>query len=145
MRATRFDWDGSDAPKLAGEIRALQPTLGEGTDAVAEIVSAVEAEGDAAVLRFEERFGEGAPELLRVPGEELGAAPERIPPELAAALRTAIANVSRVAEAQAEAAGANVAAAGASVALQDVPVAAAGAYVPGGGAAYPSTAVMCCV
>ena len=143
MRINRFDWDGRDAAKPADEIRALQPPLGEVSDAVAEIVSAVESEGDAAVLRLEERFAGVAPESLRVEDDELRRAPDRIPEELAAALRTAIENVRRVAELSATASpvGGN----GSGVSFQDVPVAAAGAYVPGGATAYPSTAVMCCV
>jgi histidinol dehydrogenase len=144
MKVSRFDWDGSDAPKLAREIRTLQSPLGEVTEAVGEIVSAVASEGDAAVLRLEKRFGGVAPESLQVPEEELGEAPERIEAELAGALRTAIANVTRVAEAEA-AEGAARGDNGSGVAFQDVPLAAAGAYVPGGEAAYPSTAVMCCV
>jgi histidinol dehydrogenase len=144
MRITRFDWDGSDAAKLAREIRGLQPPLGAVTEAVAEIVSAVESEGDAAMLGFEERFGGAAPESLRVPDEELRAAPEWISPDLAGALRTAISNVTRVAEAEG-AEGTAIASNGSDIAFQEVPIAAAGAYVPGGEATYPSTAVMCCV
>lgn len=144
MKTSRFEWDGSDPRGLAREIRALQPPLGEVGEAVAEILAAVEAEGDAAVLRFEERFGEAAPGSLRVPEEELATAPERISPELTVALRTAIANVGRVAEAEARQwEGGDHDAPG--VSFQEVPLASAGAYVPGGEAAYPSTAVMCCV
>ena len=144
MKVTRFDWDGADAVKLARAIRALQPPLGEATEAVAEIVSSVESEGDAAVRRFEKRFGGVVAESLQVPNEELREAPDRVSPEFAGALRTAIANVTRVAGAEAvevTATGGD----GSGVAFQEVPIAAAGAYVPGGEAAYPSTAVMCCV
>ena len=58
MKITRFDWDGEDPRGLAAEIRALQPALGEVSESVAEIIAAVDAGGDAAVMRFEGRFGE---------------------------------------------------------------------------------------
>ena len=41
MRIEYFDWDGRDAHALAAEIRALQPQLGEVSDAVSEIIAAV--------------------------------------------------------------------------------------------------------
>jgi histidinol dehydrogenase len=145
MRIRRFEWDGTDPAKLAREIRALQPQLGEVGEAVAEIVAAVEAEGDAAVLRFEERFGGVAPGSLRVPDEELRGAPDGISEELAAALRQAITNVREVASAETAAAASTPTDAGDAVSFRDVVVASAGAYVPSGAGAYPSTAIMCCV
>jgi histidinol dehydrogenase len=146
MKVTRFEWDGSDAPKLAREIRALQPALGEVTDAVAEVVAAVEAEGDAAVLRLEQAFAGVVPKSLRVPDDELHSAPDRIPDELADAIRAAIAAVADFAEGTGEPEGGAVAVdSGVSIANREVTVVAAGAYVPGGAAAYPSTAIMCCV
>jgi len=44
MKVSRFDWDGSDPRGLAAELRALQPRLDEVSDAVAEIIAAVEAD-----------------------------------------------------------------------------------------------------
>ena len=146
MKVQRFDWDGGDPRALAAEIRKLQPPLGEVTEDVAEVVAAVEAEGDAAVERFEQSFGGVVAKPLRVPDEELRAAPSQIPDELSDAIRAAIAQVTRVAEGLGDAsAGAVMADSGHSLAYREVSVAAAGAYVPGGAAAYPSTAIMCCV
>jgi histidinol dehydrogenase len=141
MKTQRFDWDGSDPGAFAREIRALQPPLEEVSESVAEVIAAVDADGDEAVLRFEQSFGGVAPDSLRVPDEELRSAPDRIDDELADALRTAIANVRGVAEGL----GGEADGSKGSVTHREVSVASAGAYVPGGGAAYPSTAVMCCV
>lgn len=144
MKIERFDWDGADARKLAEEIRGLQPQLGEVTGDVAEIVAAVGAEGDAAVARFEQSLGGVVAKPLRVPDEELRAAPDQIPDDVGEALRLTIANVRAVAERE----GAEPPAmtrGEVSISYREVAVAAAGAYVPGGAAAYPSTAVMCCV
>lgn len=141
MKVSRFDWDGKDARGLAAELRALQPPLGEVNEAVAEIIAAVESEGDAAVLRYEERFG-ARPTALRVSDDELAGAPNGIPAELGRAIGIAISNVegSMDGDFSVEASMGSV-----QVDRRDVPLAAAGAYAPGGSAAYPSTAVMCCV
>jgi histidinol dehydrogenase len=146
MKITRFDWDGADPAGLASEIRALQPQLDEVGDAVAEIVAAVEKDGDAAVLRFEEKFGDAAPETLRVPTEAVDAAAQTIPEELARAIATAVANVHNIAEAEVEAdPWSAVGDEAKTISHASVPVASAGAYVPGGAGAYVSTAIMCCV
>jgi histidinol dehydrogenase len=142
MRIERFEWDGSDAPKLAREIRALQPPLGEVSDAVAEIISAVEADGDAAIFEISKRFGEAPARGLRVPDEQRSHAAARVDSE---PLEIAASNVRAVAEAEL-APEANVSLnQGQSVQLRAQSVSAAGIYVPGGEAAYPSTVIMGCV
>ncbi|MGH2923244.1 MAG: histidinol dehydrogenase [Solirubrobacterales bacterium] len=143
MRVSRFNWDGEDARALAGEIRAPQPPLLEVAGDVAEIIAEVAAGGDRALIDLERRFGGHEPAALRVPDDELAAAPERVPEELADALRLAAANITRVAETEAMADLAVTLPQGHSVRLRSVPVAAVGAYVPGGRASYPSSALMC--
>lgn len=146
MRATRFDWDGGNPSGLATEIRALQPRLDEVSDAVAEIIAAVETGGDAAVLRFEERFGGVAPASLRVPDAELQAAKTAVSEESARAIGTAITNVHEAAEAEVRADhGSAIDDDFRTISYGSVPVGSAGAYVPGGAGAYVSTAIMCCV
>jgi histidinol dehydrogenase len=145
MRISRFDWDGTDPEGLAGELRALQPALGEVSDAVARIIDEVAHGGDEAVLDAERRFGGTAPESLRVEPEAIGAAREAIPADLREALELAADNIRRVAEAEAMADLRVTLPQSHSVRLRSVPLAAAGAYAPGGTAAYPSTALMCCV
>jgi len=143
MKTTRFEWDGEGAQRLAAEIRAPQPPLLEVAGDVAEIIAEVATGGDEAVNELERRFGGQAPAALRVPDAELAAAPDRVEPELAEALRTAAANITRVAETEVMANLGVTLPQGHSVRLRSVPVASAGAYVPGGKAAYPSSALMC--
>jgi histidinol dehydrogenase len=144
VKIERFDWDGGEPRALAAEIRALQPALGEVTGDVAEIVAAIEAEGDPAVERFEQSLGGVVAKPLRVPDDELRSAPEEIPDDVRDALGTAIANVRAVAGGERSEPRA-IEGGGTAIAYREVSVAAAGAYVPGGEAAYPSTAIMCCV
>jgi histidinol dehydrogenase len=144
MKVSRFKWDGGDPERLAREIRALQPQLGEVTDAVAEIVAAVESGGDEAVIRFEKKHGGVAPEALQVSAEELSKAPSAIPGEIVGAIEVAIENLTEHLSG-AGAAVASTADSSGSMRTRSVPLAAIGAYVPGGAGAYPSTAVMCCV
>jgi len=160
VKVSGFDWDGKDPRGLAAELRALQPQLDEVSDAVAEIIAAVEDEGDAAVLRYEERFGT-RPGSLRVADGELISAVSALQPQIRDALEEAAGNVTDIAQRAQMIAEVGVATAsfgnadredaeeadGGNVAIsrQSVPVAAAGAYAPGGKAAYPSTAIMCCV
>ena len=147
MRIESFDWDGRDAAGLAGEIRALQPPMGEVSDAVAEIVAAVRERGDDAVAELEERFGAGPvdPRMLPVPDREVRAALDRLDPEMRTALETAAANIRAVAEAQLGAEIRVELQQGQSVELGEVPVASAGVYAPGGTASYPSTVLMGCL
>ena len=86
MKVSRFEWDGDDPAWIAAEIRSIQPQLGEVSAAVTEIVEGVERGGDAAVLRYEEKFGGVLPASLRVPESELSRAPDAIPSELADAI-----------------------------------------------------------
>jgi histidinol dehydrogenase len=147
MRIESFDWGGRDAAGLAGEIRALQPPMGEVSDAVAEIVAAVRERGDDAVAELEERFGAGPvdPRMLPVPDREVRAALDRLDPEMRTALETAAANIRAVAEAQLGAETRVELDQGHSVELREVPVASAGVYAPGGTASYPSTVLMGCL
>jgi histidinol dehydrogenase len=144
VRVARFDWDGSAPRSLAGEIRALQPSLAEASSAVAEIIDAVAAGGDEAVMRLERRFGGTQPTALQVSANQLRAAPDSIPSKIADAIRVAIDNVRGVMS------GWSLSATSAPPpeikwTFRKVAVASAGAYVPGGAGAYPSTAIMCCV
>jgi histidinol dehydrogenase len=146
VRVSRFDWDGQEPAALAAEIRALQPTLGEVSTAVAEIIDAVREGGDRAVAELEVGFG-GAAEsgAVRQPDEAIRTAPSRLGGELVSALETAAANIEVVAEAQLADASEIRLEEGQSVVLREVPVASAGIYAPGGTAAYPSTVLMGCI
>jgi histidinol dehydrogenase len=148
IRVERIDWDGSDAARIAARVRGLVPSLESVTAEVEGILAAVREGGDAAVRELAERFGEPAPERLRVDPEAVAAAPGLLEPEVREALRVAARNVETVARAELEAGGRAAVAElpeGQTVEVRSEPVAAAGVYVPGGRAAYPSSALMCCI
>jgi histidinol dehydrogenase len=147
MRLKRFDWDGSDAPRLAREIRALQPPLGDVADTVAEIIVAVRERGDDALAELEARFGGGSldPHNLPIPDREIRSALERIDAEARSALEIAAENIRAVADAQLTDERRVQLTQGQSVELKDVPVGAAAVYAPGGTASYPSTVLMGCI
>jgi histidinol dehydrogenase len=147
VRITSFDWDGTDARRLAAEIRGLQPKLAEVSEAVAEIIAAVRERGDDAVAELEARFsgGPAEPRTLPIPEADVRAATERVEPELRHALELAAANIRAVADAQLADERRVRLEQGQSVALRDVPVGSAAVYAPGGEAAYPSTVLMGCI
>jgi histidinol dehydrogenase len=115
--------------------------------AVGEILDEVRAGGDAAVIRLTERFdhAELGPEELRVDPRELEGSVGVVERDVLNGLRTAIANVKAVAEAQLREAVAVDLPEGQRVEVAEVPVRRAGVYVPGGRAPYPSTVVMAAV
>jgi histidinol dehydrogenase len=147
VRIQRFDWDGGEPEALAGEIRALQPPLGEVSDSVAQIIAEVRSGGDTAVAEIEARFGEGppAPESFRQPEDALESAASKLDPELRSALETAAGNIRAVAEAQLTDDRRPELSQGQSIDLRVVPVSSAAIYAPGGTAAYPSTVLMGCI
>jgi histidinol dehydrogenase len=112
---------------------------------VAMIVGEVREGGDSAVLSLTERFdhAELGPEQLRVDAHELEASVGVLEAEVVAGLRTAIANVRAVAEAQVRDEPVTVQLPeGHTVEIVERPVRRAAVYVPGGRAPYPSTVVM---
>jgi histidinol dehydrogenase len=147
MNVRRFTWDGEDPDSLAGEIRGLQPALGEVTDDVAGIISEVRAGGDEAIAGIEARFGDRrpSPDEFRQPDDAVRSAAPRLDPELQSALETAAANVRAVAEAQLTGERELKLEQGQSVDLREAAVGSAGIYAPGGDAPYPSTVLMGCI
>jgi histidinol dehydrogenase len=115
--------------------------------AVRDILDEVRAGGDAAVIRLTERFdhAELGPEELGVDPRELEGAVGILERDVLNGLRTAIANVRAVAQAQLREAVAVDLPEGQRVEVAEVPVRRAGVYVPGGRAPYPSTVVMAAV
>ena len=114
---------------------------------VAAIVAEVRRRGDEAVLDFTERFdkAELGPDELRVDARELEASVGVLEPPVLEGLRTAIANVRSVAQAQLRDPVEVDLPQGQSVRIGEVPVGRVGVYVPGGRAPYPSTVVMCAI
>jgi histidinol dehydrogenase len=111
---------------------------------VSEIIEEVRTRGDAAVISLTERFdkAELGPEQLRVDPRELEASVGVVERDLLDGLRTAIANVRAVAQAQLREDIAVDLPEGQRVEVAEVPVRRAAVYVPGGRAPYPSTVVM---
>jgi len=131
----------------AAEVRSLAPSPPGVEGEVREIIDAVRAGGDAAVLALTERFdhAEVAPDALAVPEAEVEAAVGALEASVREALLLAIANVRAVARAQRTEAVEVELAQGQRIEVAEVPLRRVGAYVPGGRAPYPSTVVMCAV
>ncbi len=131
----------------ADELRSLVPPARDVEAPVREILAEVRAGGDAAVAALTARF-DGAqvePDALRVPADEIEAAAGALDGGVGEAIRTAIANVGAVAEAQLVPTAPARLAQGHDVQVVELPVRRAAAYAPGGRAPYPSTVVMCAV
>ncbi len=128
----------------AAHVRALVADGASVSDRVREIIAAVRADGDAAVLEYTRRFDtEGSqPRPLRVADEELDAAIRQVPMEMIAGLQVSITNVALVADAAVGRDASVQLPQGQRILLREVPVSSAAVYVPGGRAAYPSTVVM---
>ncbi len=113
---------------------------------VAEILAAVESEGDRALLRFIEKFG--GPKLtaskLRVTDGEIAAALESLPSSTRRAITAARSNVRAFAKASLRKSWSMKNAQGATVGERFDPFQRVGIYVPGGTAPLVSTAVMTC-
>jgi histidinol dehydrogenase len=142
VRIERFDSGVS-----AAELRAEASPPPDTDAAVRQIIDEVRADGDAAVRRLTERFdhAELAPDELRVPLDEIELAIGTLEADVLAGLRTAVANVNAVAQAQLREPVTVTLDAGQVVEVDELPVRRAAAYVPGGRAPYPSTVVMCAV
>jgi histidinol dehydrogenase len=140
---TPLDVRGAD-----GDLAAVLPRPADaGADvreAVAGILAAVRAEGDAAVRSLTERFDGVAIDDLRVPAAEVAAARRRVPAELADALEVAARRIRAYHELE-PAGGPDFVDGGVRVQHLVRPVDRAGCYAPGGRARYPSTVLMCAV
>jgi histidinol dehydrogenase len=147
MEIRRLTWDGDDPRSLAGEIRGLQPALGEVANDVAAIIAEVRTGGDEALAEIEGRFGDSrpSPDDFRQPDDALRSAASRLEADLVSALEQAAANIRSVAEAQLDDGRELTLGQGQRVELREVPVRSAGIYAPGGGAPYPSTVLMGCI
>src|SRR5271154_1416367 len=108
--------------------------------AVREIIAAVRAEGDAAVQRYNERFGRRAPQLGA--REYAGAAAlARLPSDVRGAMELASARV-RAFHMRERESGFRYEEAGILLGVRVLPVARVGVYAPGGKARYPSSVIM---
>ncbi|MGH2910383.1 MAG: histidinol dehydrogenase, partial [Solirubrobacteraceae bacterium] len=149
MRSERQTLSG-DAATLARELRDLVPAPESVAGTVTKIIERVRASGDDALRYYTRELDtRGAtPASLVVPAAELDTALERLDGDIRAGLELAIANVTRVAEAQLAVDRtvsfdtASGAPGGHEVRVREVPLARGAVYVPAGRTPYPSTVVM---
>lgn len=114
-------------------------------DTVATILTEVKAEGDAALLRYTQRFDRlhaAAVADLVVPKARLHEALNRISPEQRQALEVAAERVRSYHEHQKQASWSYTEADGTVLGQQVTPMERVGLYVPGGKASYPSSVLM---
>jgi len=129
---------------FAGLLAAKRETAEDVARDVAEILAAVKAGGDAALIALTKRFDslDLTPETLRVGADELAAAEDACPAEALAALALAAERIEAYHRRQQPEDLDYEDAQGIRLGHRWTPVAAAGLYVPGGTAAYPSSVLM---
>ncbi|MGD8207125.1 MAG: histidinol dehydrogenase [Thiohalocapsa sp.] len=113
--------------------------------AVEEIIGAVRADGDAALIRYTARFDgwrPASPQALEIPGERLQGSLARIPDPQREALEQAAARIRDYAEHQRLQAWQYQEPDGTLLGQKVTPMDRVGLYVPGGKAAYPSSVLM---
>jgi histidinol dehydrogenase len=145
MRCELIPQEHGDPRQLAEELRALVAPREEIAQAVAEIIARVRRGGDHAVRAYTRMFDTAGrePRALRATAAEISTATEALDEHLRSGLELAIANVGRVAQAQAQCAPPSpVDFGGHVVAAREAALASAAVYAPGGRAPYPSTVVM---
>ncbi len=109
---------------------------------VSEIIATVRAEGDAALLRYTEKFDKAALSSLAVSREEIDEAFAAVEPKFIEILEAAAKNIRAFHERQVRNSFIINNENGIVVGQKIIPVDRAGLYVPGGTAAYPSTVLM---
>jgi histidinol dehydrogenase len=126
---------------LLGQVRETTQKVDQ---AVAAIIADVRAEGDAALLRYTERFDRLAltADRLRIGADEIEAAAAGIEPSLMAALDLAASRIEAFHRMQVPNDLRTTDAAGLTLGMRWTPLDAVGLYVPGGKAAYPSSVLM---
>jgi histidinol dehydrogenase len=126
---------------LLGQARETTETVDQ---AVATIIADVRADGDAALLRYTERFDRLTltADRLRVGVNEIEAAAAGIEPALMAALDLAASRIEAFHRMQVPNDLRTTDAAGLTLGMRWTPLDAVGLYVPGGKAAYPSSVLM---
>jgi histidinol dehydrogenase len=141
----RLDASAPDFDQAFARFVALKRDAAEDVrGAVTDIIAAVRAEGDAALLRFTERFDRVKLDAarLRVGGDEIEAAVKTVAPKERAALDFAAKRIEAFHRRQMPQDMRFTDETGTELGWRWLPVAAAGVYVPGGTAAYPSSVLM---
>ena len=111
-------------------------------ETASQILAAVRAEGDAALLRFTHRFDSTRVEKLRVEPSAIAEASDKLDEDVAASLTIASDNIRRFHERQVERSWTVDDGDGVVLGQRVLPIQRAGLYVPGGKAFYPSSLLM---
>jgi histidinol dehydrogenase len=141
-------WLSTDSPGFEGDFAALLDDARETTarvdGAVAAIVAAVRAQGDAALCAYTEKFDRVAltPERLAISADEVEAALVSVPAELLEALDTAARRIEAFHRAHMPIDMQMHDDAGVTMGMRWTALDSVGLYVPGGKAAYPSSVLM---
>jgi len=141
----RLDTRASDfAARFATLLDQTRETTESVDQIVAAIITDVRAEGDAALLRYTQRFDQLSLSVdrLRIAPDEIDAAVAEISSELMQALDFAAARIEAFHRVQVPLDIEEKDAAGVRVGMRWMPLDAVGLYVPGGKAAYPSSVLM---
>ena len=111
---------------------------------VADIISKIREEGDAALFSYTKEFDrcEINASNIRVTKEEIQEAYDAMEPEFVAVMKKAAANIREYHEKQVRNSWIDVKEDGSILGQKITPIARAGVYVPGGKAAYPSSVLM---
>nr|WP_254998408.1 histidinol dehydrogenase [Cyanobium sp. Maggiore-St4-Cus] len=143
MSCLRDDGSNAAADRLATIAeRTSGGRLREEMVRVEEILSRVQAEGDAALMELTERFDGVRPDPLRIPPQRLADAWQATPESLKDALRLAHQRILAFHQHQLPTDLAVTGPHGELLGRRWRPVQRAGIYVPGGRASYPSTVLM---
>ncbi|HEY7578737.1 MAG TPA: histidinol dehydrogenase [Acetobacteraceae bacterium] len=136
--------NGGFEAAFAALLEQARDTTTRVDQAVAAIVADVRAEGDAALLRYTQRFDELSltADRLRIAADEVGAAVASVSAELLRALDFAAARIEAFHRLQVPRDLETTDDAGLTLGMRWMPLDAVGLYVPGGKAAYPSSVLM---
>ena len=103
LKINRYEWSKLDQARREQLCRRVEAAISpEVMAAVREVLDAVQREGDAALIRYSEKFDKAELQggTLRVTEEEFHRAEEGLPQDLKRAIRFAVENVRRVHEQQ---------------------------------------------
>lgn len=112
---------------------------------VSEIIEDVRKNGDAALLKYADKFDGGAPDCLEVSETEIDEAFERLSPEFIEVLKKACKNIEDFHRLQVRKGFEERKENGVILGQRVLPLERVGLYVPGGTASYPSSVLMNCV
>lgn len=137
----RLDLRGTGTDGLARRLPRPSAQTEPPVDEMRALLAEVRRDGDAALLRFTERFDGATIDSVWVPDAELAAAPDAIPADLRAALEVAKANITAYHEAQRAP---EIEHHNGGVTIRELvrPVDRAGCYVPSAEAPLVSTVLM---